>query len=149
MKLATVDISRILDESKRGLQLMKRIKEMSERLDAEGVGLAQKLQELRDKLQKVNDVTPRTLVIKMQRDAQFYEAQLNQLRQRAQGEISVTVEHYRNMVLDEVNPIILSYAKEHNLSLVLPAAPGQVLFASPDVDITPAILAAYDKAQVK
>ena len=149
MKLATIDISRILDESKRGVQLMKRIKEMSERYDQEGMGLAQKLQELRDKLQKVNETTPRPLVVKMQRDAQYFEGQLNQLRQRAQTEISMTVEHYRNLVLDEVQPFISAYAKEKTLALVLPVGMGQALYVAPEVDITQAILLAYDKAQTK
>jgi outer membrane protein len=149
MELATVDITRILDESKRGQSFMKKIREMTERYDKEGMEIAQKLQDIRDKMAKVSESTPRAFVVKMQRDAQFFEAQLNQLRQRAQGDVSVSVEHYRNIVLDEIQSFIASYAKDAKIDLVLPVGMGQALYVSPKTDITQAVLLAYDKAQGK
>ena len=145
MKIGVVNVNHILETSQRGRSLLQKLSELNAKYESEGTAMANKIQELQERLQQISaSPTQQANLAKLQRDVQMTELSLRQLQERAQSDMTMTSERYRQRVFSEIATVVEAYAKQNSIDLVLYTPNPQIAFASSAATLTNAILERYD-----
>jgi len=151
MKIGTVKIQTIINDSAAGREALNKLKVM---MEDEGRRLQDKQKELK-RLESEYDQQklvsrPEVLeekefeIIKMRRDLESYRNDSSTLLRRAQAKAS-------QGIINDVQKIIQEYAAKNGISIVLEnsagvsAQGGVVAFADESIDITAAVIKIYDE----
>lgn len=145
MKMGIVNMNHILETSQRGRNLLQKLSELNAKYESEGAALAAKIQDIQERVQQLAaSPANQASMAKLQRDVQMTELTLRQLQERAQNDMNLTSERYRQRVFSEVATVVESYAKQQGLDLVMYGPNPQIAYVGPNADITAAVLERYD-----
>jgi outer membrane protein len=144
MQIGTVNLVRILDDSKRGQALSKKLQGIAEKWQQDLTTVQQRLQNTQERIQKGGAALQPDVAFKLQRDARIYEIELRSLQERLRLDIETHREHYRKQLLDEIHPLVRALADEKGCEVVVAEGSQQVLYAKGAVDLTPSLLARMD-----
>src|SRR5688572_27693945 len=106
MAIGFVDITRILEDSKRGKSLMEKLNKVAQRWQGSTDLLEKKLQQANDRLQTMQQSPNPSALFEVSHKMRLYRAELNQLQERAEMDLSGLSEFFREQVLSELHPII-------------------------------------------
>ena len=145
MKLGTVDMTRILDGSKRGKALSERLKAIHDKHQAQIGPLETKLQQVSKSLNNAPPTGNMEVSFKLQRDSRLLDMELRFVRERGRAEIEMTRDHFRQLLIKEVEPMLEALADEKGCTVVLTVPGSGVLYAQPDLDLTDDLLQRLDQ----
>ena len=155
MKIATVKIQVIINESAAGKEAVAKLKAM---MDEEGKKMQERQKDLK-KLETEYDqqkliARPEVAeekeyeILKLRRDLESMKTDTSAVFRRAQSKAS-------QAIINDVQKIIADYAKQNNISVVLEnsmglsAQGGLVAHADESIDITSAVIKIYDEKSRK
>lgn len=144
MDIGVVDITRLLDESKRGREASAKLRGIVDKWQAQIQEIDGKLRSAQERLQKAGANATLETVFKNQRDMRIFDIELRSLQERQRLDVEANREHMRNQLLADARPVLEKLAQERGLSLVLTTNRGDVAYAADNVDITTELIAALD-----
>lgn len=145
METAVINISRLLDESKRGKALSARLRSIAEKWQKDLGTVEQKLTHSRARLEKSGLGAPAEVTFRLQRDISILDMERRSLLERQRADIEGHREHFRAQLLDELQPILQGVCEERGLKIVMAVTGPELAFVAPDADITDVVMARLDE----
>ena len=135
---------KILDQSKRGQALSERLRKLDDKYQSQLGPLQLKLEKVHGSLkdEKVQK-TPETL-FKLRRDQRLLEMELQSFRERAQFEIESARNHFRELLLAELQPMMKDLATSEALDAILTLPNPGIPYFNNKHDLTEGLLKRYD-----
>ncbi len=141
--IAVVNVARILDESKKGKVLAATLRAAADKWQRDLQELEKQFTEAREKLEKLGQGIS-DAHFKQEREVRMLEVEMRHIQTKAQLDIESRRDQARNKLLQEINPIMESLAKELSIELVLTVPAREVIYAAQAIDITDKLLAKVD-----
>ena len=140
--IGVVDIAKVLDESKLGMRLSKKLEASAMRWQQRGEELKKKHEQASAALQKAAPQDPNRQRFK--RDLQLLEMQLRTSQEQMRYDLETQREEFRATLLQQTKPIIDELSKTKNFSLVLTVPNPMVAYVSDENNITHTVLERLD-----
>ncbi len=143
-RVATVDITKVLNESKESQSKRQELDALRAKAQAKVETKKKEVQAVEDKLKanpKIDDNSK-------EMDAYRNQARdFNRLVKDTEEDLKAQYLKVNKMLTDKAVGVIVDYAKDHNIDLVLDkseAARGPVLYGNPETDITNSVIASLN-----
>ncbi|MEA2101885.1 MAG: OmpH family outer membrane protein [Thermodesulfobacteriota bacterium] len=148
-KIAYVDGQKIINESIRGKNAIKELKQTYELKQQEISKKEQEINRLREEISAQRLTMKEDVLTEMKARYQKEGTELNRFMKDAQEEIKRKQITLFKPISNEIDAVIQSYGMEHGLDLILDKGNPVFLYGSQEIDVTDAILKIYDNQQVK
>lgn len=147
-KVAYVNVQQVLSQVQEGKKALADLAAQFKPKQVELRGEQTAIQQMQQQLQNGGDTLSADAKAELQQNLQTKEQEYQRDAQDAQSDFQTAQSNAANRIFGRLVPIIQAYAKAHGYALVLDANPPQapVLFASQAIDITNAVVRAYDQA---
>lgn len=145
MKLAVVNISKVLDKSRRARMFAQELQNIAQEWQKK-LQVTERLRtQAEEKLSKLTEGALPEQVFGLERERRLFDAELNQMRERSELDLSMRAQRFQAQVAEEIAPLIAEHAKAQSIDAVLSAVGSQVLYSAAALDCTDDILKMYDQ----
>ncbi len=145
VKIAVIDIKKIVKESKYGQEIMQKLQKKYDEFSAEIQAKAKKLEELKKEIENKGSLWSKDVKQKKEEEYKKLLEQLTTLQEKAQYEMQEYQKQLLEPVLKKLVKVIKDYVKDKNYDLVLEKNQPGIYYASSRIDITSKILALFNK----
>ena len=144
MAVGYLEVTRVLDDSRRGQALSKKLQGIAQKWQGQIAGVRAKLDQARDRLRKTGVAISGDTAFLNRRDIALFEAEIRGLEERMQIDINANREHFRNQLLEEIHALAANIAEEANLEMLLLLSKEQVAYAAAGKNLTDVFLKRFD-----
>ena len=144
MNIAVINITRILDESKRGRSLSERLKSKIEQWQAEITKVNESLTKIRSNFEKSPTTAPVDAVFKLRKDARLQEMELNNLQEKMRFEIESTREHFQMIMIEQIKPIVKKICVQKEIDATFTHPSPTLIYHNAKQDITKEVITKLD-----
>jgi Skp family chaperone for outer membrane proteins len=144
MELAVVNITRLLDQSKRGQGLSDELRAVAEGWQAKITEVEVKLKKAQERLNHQGPSASVEQLFSLQREVRMAELEASGLQQRQRADVEAHRDFFRTQVMNEVRPLLSIIAKEKKLDLVLAMTDDAPAFVAPSIDVTALVIERLD-----
>jgi outer membrane protein len=145
VKIAYIDLQRVMIESDKGKDARKSLSEQLEKRKKEVNERQSDLQKMKDSLEKqAAMITPEARADKEKQ----YQIQLKDYQRMTsdyQAELQQKDQEFTQKILKDLEDLIKTFGENEKYTLILEKTQGGILFASPSIDITDKVIAAYNE----
>ena len=145
VKIAYIDLQRVMIESDKGKDARKSLSEQLEKRKKEVNEKQSDLQKMKDTLEKqVAMITPEARADKEKQ----YQIQLKDYQRMTsdyQAELQQKDQEFTQKILKDLEDLIKTFGENEKYTLILEKTQGGILFASPSIDMTDKVIAAYNE----
>ena len=145
-KIVYVDGQRIVNESIAGKDAIKRLKSIKVDKQAEIDRREEDLKRLREDLSVKSPAMSEDAKNKQEMEYQRKMKELNRFIKDAQDDLHARYKELIDPISKDLDDIINSYGKKHNIGLILDRRQSGIVYASDRIDITDKIIGLYNKA---
>ena len=145
IKTAVIDVRRILSESAAGKREMEKVKELEGVKTAQLAELETEIKKLRDKLTDLGFSISDSERTKLQREIEDRAIVGERLRKDSLRSIQTAYEDVLKSFEGLVGPIIEEIGSERGIQLILHRDNPAIAWADPMIDITPEVIARFDR----
>lgn len=146
VKLGYVDLQQALNNSQAGQEAKKRISKKAKEFEQQAAEKRQKLQALRQEIDKQGMMLSDEARSDKQRKLQNKVKDFKRFSQDAQEELKQEDQQYTQQIIEDLLRVVNRIGKERDFTMILEKSEGAVLYASEGVDLTADVVSAYDKA---
>ena len=136
-RLGYVDMKRLLDNAPQMLSARAALQREFAARDTEFKAQEARLAELQENLRRDGAMLPKEEADARQYEIDTQERSVERMRTRMRAELNARVQEENNKRWDEIHDVVVEYARERKLELVVQSP---VIYASPAIDITDAVL---------
>ncbi len=144
-----VDLQKVMLESERGKDVKRILTDEMNKVKKNLDGKQEELQKMKDAIEKqAATITPEARAEKEKQ----YQAKLKdyqRLANDAQAELQQKDMEYTQKVVKEMEDVVKNIATRDKYVLILEKSSGGILYASPSIDITAKVIAAYNESARK
>ncbi len=145
VKIAYIDLQKVMIESDKGKDARKSLSEQLEKRKKEVSEKQSDLQKMKDSLEKqAAMITPEARADKEKQ----YQVQLKDYQRMTsdyQAELQQKDQEFTQKILKDLEDLIKTLGENERYTLILEKTQGGILFASPSIDITDKVIAAYNE----
>lgn len=147
IKIGFVDLQRALNESSAGKKAKEEFKKQVERLQVDLKSQKQRIEALKEQLEKkamvMKDEERRNLEKDYQKKLRDFELAYKD----SQSELQMKDNELTASLLKELQAVIEQYGKNGNYTIILEQASSSVLYGAPEIDLTDQIIEAYNRSK--
>ncbi|MGH8128634.1 MAG: OmpH family outer membrane protein [Gammaproteobacteria bacterium] len=144
-KVGLIDVQQVLAKSSAGQEVMQQIQGFGKQLQAKMGAKQDKLKKERDDIEKNAKIESKAQQEKAQQTFQTHVQSYQKQAQNARQSFNQKRASYMVPLQAKLNDVITAYAKRHGYDLILDSQ--AAVYNTPGMDITDAILKAFNKAQ--
>ncbi len=146
VKFAYIDLQKVMIESEKGKEARKSLADELEKRKKELTQKQDELQKMKDSLEKQAAlITPEARADKEKQ----YQARLKDYQRIStdyQTELQQRDQEFTQKILKDLEELIKTLGENEKYTVILEKTQGGILFASPSVDITDKVIAAYNES---
>ncbi len=144
LKIAVIDIKRVVNTSKYGQEVMEKLQKKYEELQAKIDAKAKELEALREEIEKKSALWTQEVREKKQNEFQRKLREFRVLQEDSQVEMQELEKKLLDPVFKELEGIIKEYVEKEKLDLVLEKNQPGIYYASFKIDISPKIVELFN-----
>lgn len=146
MKMASINLARVLDGSRRGQAMARQLERVAAAWTEKGRALQARLDRLQAARERETQPAPAEARFQLELEAQLISAELRHLRDGLELELEATRKHLRALLLEEVRGHVEAAALARSIDVVLATPSAEIVYSSPRLDITDEIIERLDQA---
>jgi outer membrane protein len=147
VKVAVIDVERILTESSRGKAALDEIESLRKQKQSEGEGLQKEIVDLRQRLDEGRLSLSEDKINDLQKQLEDKSIALKRFQDDANRELSKKRDQVLKTVEDSVFPVINQIGKEQGYTLIFNKFSSGLVYADDAVDITDDVIERYNQGQ--
>ena len=132
-----VDMKRLLDNAPQMVAARAALQREFSARDLEFKAQEARLAELQENFRREGAMLPKEVADARQYEIDTLERSVERMRTKMRAELNARVQEENNKRWDEIHDVVVEYARERKLELVVQSP---VIYASPTIDITDAVL---------
>jgi outer membrane protein len=144
MKVGVIDVQRLVFESATGKEVIERLKNLREQKGAEGAGLQQEIEDLRQRVADGRLSLSEDRISNLEKELEEKMILLRRFSDDADRELQKEQEESFGRIERQVMPIITEVGAEQGYTVIFNKFNSGLLFAQEHVDITDMILQRFD-----
>jgi outer membrane protein len=144
MKMAVIDVQRLVFESATGKEVIERLKNLREQKTAEGEGLQQEITDLQQRVAEGRLSLSEDRIADLEKQLEDKMILLRRFSDDADRELQKEQEESFARIERQVMPIISAVGEEQGYTVIFNKFNSGLLFAEEQVDITDLILQRFD-----
>ena len=145
VKFGYIDLQKVMIESDKGKEARKSLTEELEKRKKEVTQKQDELQKMKDSLEKQSAaITPEARTDK-EKQYQTRLKDYQRITNDYQTELQQKDQEYTQKILKDLEELIKTLGENEKYTLILEKTQGGILFASPSIDITDKVIAAYNE----
>ena len=146
MKVAVIDVQRLVFESSSGKEAIEKLKNLREQKTAEGAGLQQEIEDLQQRVADGRLSLSEDRIADLEKQLEDKMIMLRRFSDDADRELQKEQEESFARIERQVMPIISSVGAEEGYTMIFNKFNSGLLFAEDQVDITDLILQRFDSS---
>jgi len=143
-KVGVFDANRVSEETEEGKRIAARLSAFGDKKKAELAAKEKDIAELRTQLDSQNLSLSPEKQSQMQKDIQRKGLELQQAQESARNEFQIEVSEAQNRFQDQLIRVINQFGRDEGFSLILERSTGGIAFAAEALDVTTAIVDAFN-----
>ena len=144
MKIAYVDLQKALNLSKAGVQAKSEINDLVKKYEAEFKGKQDELLKMKTDLDKQASLLSETARTEKEREYQKNVVEIQRFQKDVKDELQLKDTEHTKRILNELFEILQKIGKDGGYTLILEKNEGAVIYADNSIDVTDALIKAYD-----
>lgn len=144
LKVAVIDVQRLLTDSAEGKQAMEQLKALGESKKQQIEGLQGDITELRNRLAEGRLSLSEERQDQLEKDLQTKLVDLRRVQEDANRELEQAQDKALGAIEAKVIPLIATIAEEQGYTMVFNKYQSGLLYATDSIDITDAVLTRFD-----
>lgn len=145
IKIGVIDIKRVINTSKYGLEVMDQLQKKYEELQAKLEAKGKEVEALRDEIEKKSHLWSQEMRERKQAEYQRKLRELRTLQEDAQFEMQEYERKLLDPVFKELEIVIRNFVEREKFDLVMEKTQPGIYFASARIDISDKIVELFDK----
>lgn len=146
VKVAVIDVERILIESSRGKAALDEIETLRKQKQSQGEGLQKDIVDLRQRLNEGRLSLSEDKLAELQKQLEDKTIELKRFQDDANRELSKKRDTVLKTIEDSVFPVINQIGKEQGYTLIFNKFSSGLVYADEAVDITDEVIQRYNQA---
>ncbi len=147
LKVAVIDVQRVVTESDPGKQALQKLKELQDQKIEEGRGIQQELDALREQFNKQRFTLTDEKLEQMSKQIEDAQIALQRFEDDAQREISDARRKELGGLEERIMPVIDAIGREQGLTLIFNKFQSGLVYAADQVDITDEVIRRFNTSQ--
>ncbi len=143
-KIGLVDLQRVMVESKRGQQVLAKLKEERDAKQREIDEKEKEIRQMEANLEKQREALSETARKQRERTIRRRQRDLRRAVEDINRDFSEEERDLRDRLIKEIATVVRSYGKENGYVLIMEVRAGGVMYGSEAVDLSKEVTAAYD-----
>jgi len=144
LKIAVIDIKRVVNTSKYGQEVMEKLQKKYEELQAKLEARAKELDALKEEIEKKGALWSQEVREKKQQEFQKKLREFRTMQEDAQLEMQELEKKLLDPVFKELENLIKDYVQKEKIDLILEKNQPGIYYASPRIDISPKVVELFD-----
>ncbi len=149
LKIGVIDIKKVVNESKYGQEVMKKLQERYNELSKKLQAKAKELDALKKEIETKSSLWSREVREKKQREYEKKLREFRALQEDSQYEMQELQKKLLNPVFDELEKIVKEFIKKEGYDLVFEKNQPGLYYASSKIDLTEKIIKLFDEYYLK
>ncbi len=145
LKIAVIDIKRVVNTSKYGQEVMEKLQKKYEELQSQLEAKGKEIEALKEEIEKKSQLWAQEVREKKQAEFQKKLRELKTLQEDAQMEMQEYEKKLLDPIFKELEEIIKSYVEKEKFDLLFERSQPGIYYASPRIDISPQIVDIFNK----
>jgi len=145
VKVAVIDVERILTESSRGKAALDEIETLRKQKQSEGENLQKEIVDLRQRLNEGRLSLSEDKITELQKQLEDKTISLKRFQDDANRELGKKRDQVLKAIEDSVFPVINQIGKEQGYTLIFNKFSSGLVYADEAVDITDEVIARYNQ----
>lgn len=147
VKIAVIDVQRVVTESDPGKESLKKLGELRDQKIASGQGLRQELEALRDQFNKQRFTLSEDRLEQMSKEIEDKTISLRRFEDDAQRELEEARRKALAALEERIMPVINQIGQEQGLTLIFNKFQSGLVYADDTVDITADVIRRFNTQQ--
>lgn len=147
VKIAYVDLQKALNISQAGAAAKEEISAQVKKYEAEFKSKQDQLMQMKNELEKQGALLSETARAEKEREYQQQLKDLQRFQKDVQDDLQQQDSAYTKRILNELYDILQALGEENGYTLILEKNEGAVVYADETIDLTDALIEAYDAQQ--
>ena len=147
VKVAVIDVQRVVTESDPGKEVMQKLRTLSDAKAQEGQGLQQELATLQDQFNKQRFTVSEARQAEMSKQIEDKQIAIRRFQDDAQRELQDAQRRELGSLEERILPIIDQVGQEQGLTLIFNKFQSGLVYADQQVDITDSVIQRFNTAQ--
>ena len=147
VKLAVIDVQRVVTESDPGKEVMQKLRALSDSKAQQGQTLQQELTALQDQLNKQRFTVSEARQAEMSKQIEDKQIAIRRFQDDAQRELQEAQRRELGGLEERILPIINQIGQERGLTLIFNKFQSGLVYADDTIDITDAVITKFNTAQ--
>ncbi len=147
VKVAVIDVQRVVTESDPGKEVMQKLRTISDAKAQEGQALQQELATLQDQFNKQRFTVSEVRQAEMSKEIEDKQIAIRRFQDDAQRELQDAQRRELGGLEERILPIINQVGQEQGLTLIFNKFQSGLVYADQQVDITDTVIQRFNTAQ--
>jgi len=147
VKVAVIDVQRVVTESDPGKEVMQKLRSISDAKAQQGQALQQELATLQDQFNKQRFTVSETRQAEMSKEIEDKQIAIRRFQDDAQRELQDAQRRELGGLEERILPIINQVGQEQGLTLIFNKFQSGLVYADETVDITDAVIQRFNTSQ--
>ena len=147
VKVAVIDVQRVVTESDPGKEVMQKLRNISDAKAQEGQALQQELATLQDQFNKQRFTVSEARQAEMSKEIEDKQIAIRRFQDDAQRELQDAQRRELGGLEERILPIINQVGQEQGLTLIFNKFQSGLVYADETVDITDSVIQRFNTAQ--
>ena len=147
VKVAVIDVQRVVTESDPGKEVMQKLRTLSDAKAQQGQTLQQELATLQDQFNKQRFTVSETRQAEMSKQIEDKQIAIRRFQDDAQRELQDAQRRELGGLEERILPIINQVGQEQGLTLIFNKFQSGLVYADETVDITDSVIQRFNTAQ--
>ncbi len=147
LKVAVIDVQRVVTESDPGKESLKKLAELRDQKIAAGQALRQELEALRDQFGKQRFTVSESRLEQMSKEIEDKSIVLRRFEDDAQRDLEDARRKALGALEERIMPVINQIGQEQGLTLIFNKFQSGLVYADDAVDITPDVIRRFNTQQ--
>jgi len=144
LKIAVIDIKRVVNTSKYGQDVMEKLQKKYEELQAKLDAKAKELDALKEEIEKKGSLWSQEVRERKQQEFQKKLREFRTMQEDAQLEMQELEKKLLDPVFKELEQIIRDYVQKEKIDLILEKNQPGIYYASPRIDLSAKLVELFD-----
>ncbi|WP_038056642.1 OmpH family outer membrane protein [Thermodesulfobacterium hydrogeniphilum] len=145
LKIGVVDIKKVVNNSKYGQEVMKKLQKKYNELSAKIQAKAKELKALKDEIENKSSLWSQEVKDKKQAEYQKKLRELKSMQEDAQYEMQQYEKQMLDPVFKELEKVIKDFVEKENYDLILEKNQPGIYYTSSKIDLTSKIIQLFNK----
>ena len=146
-KIAYVDLQRALNQSKAGAAAKQQITELVQKYEVDFKKRQDDVLRVKSDLEKQAPLLSDAARAERERDFQRQVTELQRFQQDVQQELQIKDSEHTSRIINEMFTVLDTLGKEGKYALIFEKNEGAIVYGDPALDLTDALIKAYDARQ--